>query len=237
MLFHHRTQGFVFKKEDKSDADRVFSVFSLDFGRLEITAKGIRKIESKLRGGIEIFSLSEIEFVEGKHQKTLTDAVFIEKFKNISENQDKFKTALKIGDVLDNFILGQEEDEPVFNLLLSTFNKLNEPEASPQKIQLVYYYFVWNFLSILGYKPEIQKCVNCHLQLNPEELFFSFAERGILCKNCFSLDKKADKIDPNVVKVIRLIFNSDWQTISKLKVESSLENSLKEVLDGYSKMF
>lgn len=237
MSFHYRTQGFIFKKADRLDADRIFSVFSRDFGRLEILAKGIRKIESKLRGGIEIFSLSEIEFVEGKHQKTLTDAVFIEKFKNISENQDKFKIALKISDVLDNFILGQQEDGPVFDLLLSTFNKLNETEDSLQKIQLVYYYFVWNFLSILGYRPEIQRCVNCHLELNPQELFFSFEEKGILCKNCLSLDKKAERVDSNVVKILRLIFSGDWQTISKLKIEVPLQNSLKSVLDNYSRIF
>ena len=78
MSLYCRTEGFIFKKEDRNDSDRVFSVFSKDFGRLEIFGKAIRKIDSKLKSAVEIFSFSEIEFVQGKNRKTLTD-VFLQK--------------------------------------------------------------------------------------------------------------------------------------------------------------
>ncbi|MBU4204806.1 recombination protein O N-terminal domain-containing protein [Patescibacteria group bacterium] len=73
MALHYRTIGFVLKKNDIGEADRIFTVFTLDFGKVKISGKAIRKIASKLKGGIDVISLSEIEFIQGKAYKTLTD--------------------------------------------------------------------------------------------------------------------------------------------------------------------
>src|SRR3989344_3060193 len=139
MAVYYRTQGFIFKKKDILEVDRVFSIFTYDFGRLEIFGKAIRKITSKLRGGIEIFSLSEIEFIQGKNRKTLTDTIAIEKFSNIMQDPNKLEISYKIGDILDNFIKGQEKDKIVFVLLKETFNKLNSLKLQISGIQLIYY--------------------------------------------------------------------------------------------------
>src|SRR3990167_7638334 len=107
MTTSYRTAGFVFKKDDRFESDRNFSVFTKDFGRVEVLGKSIRKIASKLRGGIEIFSLSEIEFVQGKNRKTLTDAVLDKKFNNIY-TPVKLDISYKISGLVDNFIKGEE---------------------------------------------------------------------------------------------------------------------------------
>ncbi len=86
MALHYRTCGFVIKKNDIAEADRIFTVFSQDFGKIKILGKAIRKITSKLKSGIDTFYLSEIEFIQGKTYKTLTDSVVLEKFENIKKN-------------------------------------------------------------------------------------------------------------------------------------------------------
>ena len=97
MTTRYKTRAFVFKKNDVNESDRVFSVFTDDFGRLDIFAKAIRKNVSKLRSGIDIFFFSEIEFIQGKNRKTLTDAVLKDKFNNSKLgivfwlNKDNFK--------------------------------------------------------------------------------------------------------------------------------------------------
>lgn len=233
MSVYYRTQGFIFKKKDILEADRVFSVFTYDFGRLEIFGKAIRKITSKLRGGIEIFSLSEIEFIQGKNRKTLTDTIAIEKFSNIIQDPVRLEISREISDILDNFIKGQEKDESVFILLKETLNKLNSLELQVFNVQLIYYYFLWNFLSATGYHPEIQKCAACGLKLNPDILYFSNKDGGIICKNCSNSDMESKKINSDIVKILRLIFKKDWQILSKLRVEVFSQNLLKEISDNY----
>jgi len=231
MTVHYRTKGFVFKKRDSSEADRVFSIFTDDFGRLEVTARAIRKINSKLRGGIDVFSLSEIEFIQGKNQKTLTDATFIKRINN--DKLWKNKIANLMSDVLDNFVKGQEKDEKIFQLIESTLNNLNDKVVEEKNSAMVFYYFLWNLLSILGYCPEINKCVACQNKLSPDNLYFSNEDGGVMCKDCFNKNNKIIRINSDVVKIIRLILNNNWPIVSKIKAEDYSKKLFKDISHNY----
>jgi len=237
MTLKHKTRGFVFKKNDINESDRVFSVFTDNFGRIDIFAKAIRKITSKLRNGIDIFFLSEIEFIQGKNKKTLTDAITIEKFSNIARDLEKLKTANQIGEILDNFIKGQEKDEEIFNLINETFIKLNNFQLGHplglSNFQFLYYYFLWNALSLLGYHSEVYLCASCHEKLIPYDIYFSSEEGGVICKKCSSKNKFIQKINSDIVKILRIILSKDWQILSKLKVEPFSQKLLEEVSGNY----
>jgi len=204
MFLHYRTLGIIFKKEDRAEADQLFTVYTKDFGKLEVLGKAIRKISSKLRSGAEIFYLSEIEFIQGKTHKTLTDAILIEKFENLKNNLNKLKIAYKISQVLDNLVSGQEPDEKIWQLLNETFGKLNKLEISNLKLELLYYYFFWNLVSLLGYRPEIN---NCTIQ--------------------------GKKINCDIAKIIKVILRKDWQILPRLKIEPNHLKLLKNVSQWY----
>lgn len=233
MTTRYKTQAIVFKKNNINESDRTFSIFTDNFGRLNIFAKAIRKITSKLRGGIDVFYLSEIEFIQGKNKKTLTGATIIEKFNNISGNIEKNKIALDIGEFLDNFIKGEEKDQSLFDLLSETFHNLNDQSLRSEKCSLVYYYFLWNALSLLGYHSEVKICAGCCEKLIPQEIYFSSKDGGAICKKCFEkLESNLNgvqKINSDVVKILRIILSKDWQTLCKLKTEQSTQKLLLEV--------
>ncbi len=233
MTLRYKTEGFVFKKEDNLDSNRIFSVFTREFGRVEVLGRAIRKIDSKLRGGMELFSLSYIEFIQGRLKKTLTDAVFLEKFKNIFEDEKVLQVANKISQIADSFIKGQESDEKILDLLVDSFSKLNQCRANEVQCNLLYYYFFWNFVSILGYNPELSNCADCQKKLNPYELYFSSKEGGVICKNCYASKRDGMKIKSDIVKVLRLILKKDWSILSKIRMENNLRDSLDYISENY----
>jgi len=241
MTVKYKTKAFIFKKTDRNEADRIFSVFTDQFGRLDIYAKAIRKDVSKLRSGIDSFFISDIEFIQGTNKKTLTDAVALEKFNNIYKDIEKFKIANKIGDVLDNFIKGEEKDKEIFNLVNEAFVKLNNCTLGNKPCTLIYYYFLWNLLSTLGYRSEVYECAGCHKKLIPYDLYFSSKEGGVICGECEknkdilheSLPNGPRKVNSDIVKILRLFLKNDWQTLSKLKIEVVSQNLLKNISDNY----
>ena len=121
----YRVTGFIFKKEDRSEADRLFFIFTDSLGKLKVFGKAIRKISSKLKSGIDLFCISEIEFIQGKSKKTLTDAVIVKKYDNIIRSPRRFEIANQIIRVIDDFIKEQEPDEFFFDLLKDSFEKLD----------------------------------------------------------------------------------------------------------------
>ena len=264
MFVHHRTSGFILKKVNRRETDQLLTIYTKDFGKLEILAKAIRKISSKLKSGAEIFYLSEIEFIQGKTRKTLTDAILIEKFENLRKDLKRIKIAYKISEFLDNLISGQEPDEKIWRLLLETFNKLNTRAAAKCGEERmffeykIYYYFAWNLLLILGYRPELYSCVLCQKKLVAGNLFFSAKEGGVICQKCFKELKlgksphqiwrggsQRDKslfhpslhsgkeITAETVKILRIILKKDWALFSKLKIEKSNLKSLDTIINEY----
>ena len=211
------------------DADRLFSVFTKDFGRLEIVGKAIRKIDSKLRGGIELFSICNIEFVEGKNRKTLTDAFLQKKFRALAASPEKLAVARSISEILENFIKGQEKDSEIFELVDETFETLENNEKS----FLCRQYFLWNALSVLGYKPQLSYCASCNGVLQENTLHFSHKEGGILCENCHFLKKDGIKVESGVAKIIRLILEKNWDILQKLKITPGLQKLLEDISESY----
>lgn len=230
MFVHYRTKGFIFKKVDRSEADQLFSVFTKDFGGLKVLGRGIRKTTSKLRSGIDIFYLSEIEFIQGKGHKTLTDAIKINDFKYIRKDLDRLEIAYKIGQALDDLIKGEEKDDNIWNLLLEVFEKLND--LNFKNTELLYYYFFWNFLSLLGYQLDVHNCSNCEQELKPEQLYFDLKKSSIVCGNCIDKDS-VEKIVPEIVKILRIILKRDIKTISRLITKDKHIKSLSEISKNY----
>lgn len=230
MADYYKTIGFVVAKNDLRDADQIFSIYTKDFGKLDILGRAIRKIKSKLRSGIDLFYLSEIEFIQGKHYKTLTGASSIEKFKNIKSDLDKLKIAYKILKAADSCIACEEKDDKIFSLLKEALEKLDSCEMPAMRYSLIYYYFLWNFFALLGYKIDLHNCALCRKKLYPLNLSYNFEKGGIICKRCFN---NFSIISPEIVKYLRLFLEKNWDMIFRLKMTEEYDKSLDEISQNY----
>ena len=233
MFIHYRTRGFVIKKIDRGEADQVFVIFTKDFGRLRLLARAARKIKSKLRGGLKLFSLSEIEFIQGKTYKTLTDAQTVKNFDRVSKSLIRLKTACKIGEILNSLVKEEERDENIWNLIGETFKKLNDDPLKAIQAPLVYYYFFWNLIDLIGYRPSVYNCAACQKKIIPEPLYFNSEQGGVVCSNCYKKLKSGKKISADLVKILRVVFGKNWKNLVKLKIKPAHYRALKNISDNY----
>jgi len=231
MAVHYRTQGFFIRKADRGEANQLFTVYTKDFGKIEILGKAIRKIKSKLRSGANLFYLSEIEFIQGKTHKTLTDAILIKNYSNIRKDLEKLGVAHQINQALNDLVKGQEADKEIWNLLTDVFNRLDRLDR--QKPDFIYHYFLWNLFSILGYQPELFHCVRCQKRLKPGIIYFSFKEGGVVCEKCLKRTTDIQEINMDVVKILRLFLTRDWAILARLKVSSESQKLLDDVSGDY----
>jgi DNA repair protein RecO (recombination protein O) len=235
MFTRYRSQCFILRKKDVGLADRLFTVYAKDFGKLDLLAKSVRKIQSKLRSALEVFYLSEVEFIQGKNRKTLVDAVLLDGFSNLRKDLTRLFVVDKIAEVFDSMVRGQEADEKLWHLLSEVFYILDSKEIKAEQRQLVYHYFIWNFLAILGYKPDLYHCSSCHNLLKPGSIYFNLTERALLCSVCCrKLERRNLLLFPvNTVKIIRLLLRRDWSLIKRLRLGAKDFDSLKIVSDSY----
>ena len=233
MFTYFRTQGFFLDGKEYGADSRIFNVFTEDFGRIHIFGKAIRKIKSKLKVGTEIFSLSEIEFIQGKIHKTLTDTVLIDKFKNLKMDNNKSQIALKISKDINDLVHEGEKDNKIWGLLKETFQRMDDWKLKIENggLNLIYHYFFWNLISILGYKPELYYCHICRKKLYKENIYLFSKENGIICESCSQKINETDRrlysnININTIKILRIILEKDWGSLQHLKIKQEDKNNL-----------
>lgn len=235
MFVHYRTLALNLKQEERGEADYLFTAFSKDFGKLRVLGRGIRKTKAKLRAGIPLFSQSEIEFIEGRNYKTLTDAILVQDFGRIKKSLPRLKIAQRIAGVVSRFISGEERDEQIWQLLLETLGRLNNPQLTINHQQRLFFYFFWNFFSILGYAPELYHCLLCQKRLEPTQPYFSPSQGGVICQSCGKMRPAQEtiKIDPRTIKILRKILERDWSVLVRLKMRAGDFKSIRRVSGLY----
>src|SRR5688572_21914665 len=60
------TEAIVLSRTDYGEADRILTLLTPDHGKLRLIAKGVRRVKSKLAGGIELFSITSITYIKGR---------------------------------------------------------------------------------------------------------------------------------------------------------------------------
>jgi len=146
-----KTEAIILKSADSNEVDRLLTIYSEEMGKINISAKGVKKLESKLRYSIEPISWVQMILVEGKNSLILKDTVIKDQLLNIKKDLGKIKIAKKITDLIDEAIAGQEKDDDVWRLILMTLKALNEDKISFKSAVVD---FQNNLIKILGYDPE-----------------------------------------------------------------------------------
>jgi len=152
-------------RRDWGEFDQMISVYTRESGKLEVIAKGIKKITSKNSANLEIPCLAEIEVAQGKDLPRLTRVQLVDAFKNIRSDLAKIFIAGYAAQVLDKFTLSGEKDEKIFDLLLGFFNFLNsESKIDPLNSINSYLLKLWG---LFGFGSELNK----FSKLQPDALF------------------------------------------------------------------
>lgn len=109
----------VLSRKNVKEYDQMISLYTREQGKVEVLAKGIKKITSKNSSNLEILSLVEIEIAKGKEIDHLTKVQSVKVFKNIYSDFDKIFIANYVVKIADANILSQERDVRIFDLISS----------------------------------------------------------------------------------------------------------------------
>lgn len=166
-MFEHITKAFTLGFYKRKEEDKIFILFTEDFGKLKVRAPGGAKILSRLSPHLDIWNLTTVKIVE-KNNLTLVDAFLVRSFfEEIKNNRKFFGDIITAFNVLNKVFPEGLPDVDLWNFLLESFLK--------KQMDFV------KFLSFLGYNPQDAKCFLCG-----EKTFFAFdlKEQNLVCKNC-----------------------------------------------------
>ncbi|HSX33957.1 MAG TPA: DNA repair protein RecO [Candidatus Saccharimonadales bacterium] len=147
------TQAIVLSRTDFGEADRILTVLTAQYGKLRLMAKGVRRVKSKLAGGIELFSVSDITFIKGKSDiATLVSTRLRTHYAHIVADLERTMLGYELIKRLNK--ITEDEVEPAyFELLEHAFIALNQPKIPTALIEL---WFGTQLLQLGGHMPNLQ---------------------------------------------------------------------------------
>lgn len=142
-----KTEGIILKKSDLGETDRLLTIYTKDFGKIKVLAKGVKKLNSKLRYHLEPLNYSYLILIEGKNFRIIKDAVLMDQFLNIRQDLKKTGVIFELMKLLDELIIDEEQDENIWTLCLITLQQLNRGGQLSSIIRN----FRNNLINLLGY--------------------------------------------------------------------------------------
>lgn len=152
MKQHVSTLGIVLTRTNFQEADRIISLLTPDHGKIRLIAKGVRRTKSKLAGGIELFSVSEISFMPGKGEiHTLISSRLLEHYGNITKDINRtmfgYEIIKRINRATEDGAAGE-----YFSLLKEGLAGLEDEETGLGLLEL---WFNMQLLAISGHRPNL----------------------------------------------------------------------------------
>lgn len=162
-------EGIVLARRNFGEADRILSIYTKNHGRVSAIAKGIRRLTSKKRGHLEVFSYVRFQIAEGHGIGILTEVETINNFERIRKDLKKVSLAYFFTEVIGKITHEHERNDGIFELILNYLERL-QCEIGLRSFRLE---FITELLTITGFWPKGNKL------LNPDEKLEEVIERSI----------------------------------------------------------
>lgn len=150
----YTTEAIVLTYERYRDYDRLYTVYSRDYGKLVLRARGANKIKSKLAGHLEPCCKSALMIAASSRAlPLLAQARVVTSFRRLRTDSGRFQTVLPVLEALDVLTGVENPDTDIFHLLERTLARLAVGEGEEQATA-VWYCYLLQLLVHLGHAPD-----------------------------------------------------------------------------------
>ena len=216
-----RTQGIILARTDYGEADRIITFMTPDHGKVKAIAKGVRKQKSKLAGGIELFSVSDISFIPGRRDiSTVVSTRLIKHYGRIVKNLDRTNAGYLFIKMLQKATEDAAEAD-YFNLLNQAFQALDDDTID---LTLVDVWFNAQLLRLGGHTPNLRTDSNDKKLESDKTYDFDFE------KMCFAPGKA---FDADQIKFLRLLFSTNQpEVLNKVTKAPALSSAAQGIVQS-----
>jgi DNA repair protein RecO (recombination protein O) len=239
----YRTEGIVVRRRNQGEADRVLTLCT-PLGKLDVIAKGARKVRSRKAGHIELFCRSSFVIARSRSSwDIVSQAETVEAHAALREDLLRGTHARYAIELFDRFFTEGEGGQTVFDLLDHTLTWLCEDED----LDLVARFYEQHLLGLAGFRPELFRCVGEHdenVPLDPRESSelnrpygFDPEHGGLLCPDCYEAQHRRPEVvalSPNGLAFLQDCQRGPYTTrLRAMSISSALHAEVERVMQHY----
>lgn len=208
--------------------DRLYSLLTLERGKMQVLAKSVRKQGAKLAGLLENFTLADVTVARSRGTGKITGSIVENNFSSLKNDYDALENIFANMHVINRITELENEDPRLFHLVREYLEVIDmivhdfgkEDEAKKKRlIALISAGFMAKAADALGYAIETGHCAYCQGELNIQDNGFDAHSGGVVCRNCVRNVRCLVHITHNGIKALRIFSRSSLASLVKLRIE------------------
>jgi DNA repair protein RecO (recombination protein O) len=225
-----RVQGIVIGEVNIGEADKILTILTKKYGKIQALSKGARRLKSALIACSQPLVYSDFIFYKGKDIYKLSSGEVIESFYDIRSDLERFAYASYITDIIKEITRENISSYKVIQLFLNTLYMLTKTN---HQYELITRAFEFRVMSLIGYKPQVDCCSLC--AKNERLTGFCFSSNGLVCQECF--ENKGDTISilEGTANALKYIIKCDLKQLFSFSASEAVLKELKMISKIYLK--
>ncbi len=224
-----RAKGFVLRNRPLGETDRLVTCFTLEHGKMTGIAKGAGKLRSRFGSSLQPLSLIRL-MLFGKETRSLyridhTD--ILTSFQDIRDDWEKLWPALYAIDLVDALLADADPQSRVFALLERLLTCVSAGDTA--RLELWLRFFEARLLTLVGYRPLLERCVNCHRPATAAGAL-SGGLGGYVCPTCEPGVGDARRVSPVTLRLLARAATLQWEAAERLFLSGEQRQELRQVL-------
>jgi DNA repair protein RecO (recombination protein O) len=217
-----KATALVLRTTDFSETSRIATLWTREFGKVRVLAKGGRRLKSNFESALDLLTVCSIVLLRKSSGSLdlLTEARVVQRFPQLRTDLTALYAGYYIAELLSGWTEDYDPHPVLFDEALDALRTLGTSprpgettgEARPATgLRLARFELV--LLRELGYSPTLDTCAACEAAVTGKSLAFSPAAGGVLCPNCQARRRERRPLTQQAWQALRALQESgeSWQ--------------------------
>ncbi|UCH10828.1 MAG: DNA repair protein RecO [Fidelibacterota bacterium] len=215
------SNAVVLRTTPFSDTSLIVRLFTEDFGKVSVIAKGARRPKQAAVSILQPPNHVAVwySFKEGRDIQTLTKSEFVERYTGLSTQLAKGAAAMLIVEMLDRAVHDSDPHPILFRLITSTLRQVDQTEGD---VTVLMNFYQLHLAKQLGFGAQLSSCGRCGRPM--KEALFEPNTGTLLCPRCRSAE--GIRLGRNALDYLQRLAATHISELSALELD---RNTNKEV--------
>lgn len=210
-----QTEALVLRMTPWSESSLIGSLYTRDFGKVSVVAKGARRPKSPFEAALDLLSVCRVVFIDKSTDAlyVLTEAKLVQRFRTIDRQLLRLYCAYYVVELLEK-LTDQHDSQPhLFEMTVDTLRSLERKEV---EVRAAILRFEIQLLRLTGHLPSFQLCAQCGNQVQSHGDWINYGplSTGVLCSQCAPGSRQLMRIPVVVRDFVETYADANWQTIA-----------------------
>jgi DNA repair protein RecO (recombination protein O) len=244
-----KAEALVLRTADWSDTSRIATLWTREFGRVRVLAKGGRRLKSNFESALDLLTVCSIVLLRKSSGSLdlLTEARVVQRFDRLRRDLPALYAGYYIAELLSDWTEDYDPHPVLFDEALATLDALGTRLPGQQQpvtgLRLARFELV--LLRELGYSPVLEACAVCGTDCKSalpqpsragQGWYFSPAAGGRVCPTCQGRYRDRKVLSPESREALRAMQESGegwkhaWSPAARKEVRQVLGDYVSYLL-------